>query len=283
MPLLSFATNGDGSAGRNFIIHNRPFYINTDRIVVKPRRDDLDVRYIRVMLQGIKERYGFNHAHKANAHNLSVVSFDVPIKADNTFDIEQQHIAIEIADYLEELRAAINAQKKRVLEAQVEIDLSGYRFGYKKVSDLFSILRGSGIYTKSYTNSHKGSIPLFSGNTSGAFAYVDTADYDTPCLSWAIDGLAGYIMVHTSAFSATNHRGILLPKTKIINLQYAQFSMQAIFRNAKKSRIGDNGENEYTSLPPFMVQNLQVPFPLDDNGEMSVSAQEEIGPKVFSY
>ncbi len=58
--------------------------------------------------------------------------------------------------------------------------------------------------------------------------------------------------------------------------------MQAIFRNAKKGRIGDNGENEYTSLPPFMVQNLQVPFPLDDNGEMSVSAQEEIAQKYLA-
>lgn len=282
IPLLSFATNGDGSAGRNFIVHDRPFYINTDRIVVKPRRKDLDIHYVRVMLQGMKEQYGFNHAHKANVHNLSAVNFDVPIKADNTFDIEQQQVAIEVADYLEELYATINIQKERVLNAQVEIDLSAYCFGYKKVSDLFSILRGSGLYTKSYTNNHRGSVPLFSGNTSGAFAHIDAADYDVPCLSWAIDGLAGYIMVHTSAFSATNHRGILLPKTKIINLQYAQITMQTIFRNAKKGRMGDNGENEYTSLPPFMVQNLQIPFPLNENGEISVSAQEEIAQKYLT-
>lgn len=282
VPLLSFATNGDGSAGRNFIVHERPFYINTDRIVVKPHREDLDVRYVRVMLRGMKERYGFNHAHKANVHNLSVVSFNVPIKADNTFDIEQQQVTIEIANYLDELGTAINAQKKRVLDAQVEIDLSDYHFGYRKVSDLFSVLRGSGVYTKSYTNDHKGSVPLFSGNTSGAFAHIDRADYDMPCLSWAIDGLAGYIMVHTSAFSATNHRGILLPKTKAVNLQYAKFAMQDIFRNTKKGRIGDNGENEYTSLPPFMVQNIQIPFPLDESGEISVSVQEEIAQKYLA-
>lgn len=282
MPLLSFATNGDGSAGRNFVIHDRPFYINTDRIVVKPLREDLDIRYVRVMLREMKEHYGFNHAHKANVHNLAAVSFDMPIKLDNTFDIEQQRIAIESADYLEELYTAINLQKKRILNAQVEIDLSGYRFGYSKVSDLFSLQRGSGIYTKSYTNGHKGLIPLFSGNTSGPFAFIDKADYDTPCLSWAIDGLAGYIMVHISAFSATNHRGILLPKTKTVNLQYAKFAMQVIFRNAKKGRMGDNGENEYTSLPPFMVQNLQVPFPLDENGEISASAQEEIARKYLA-
>lgn len=280
--LLSFATNGDGSAGRNFVIHDSPFYINTDRIVVRPLRKDIDVRYIRVMLRGMKEQYGFNHAHKANVHNLSTVSFDIPLKKDGTFDIEQQQAAIETADYLREFSATINIQKKRILNAQVELDLSHYRFGYRKVSDFFSVLRGSGIYTKSYTNSHKGSVPLFSGNTSGAFAYIDTADYDTPCLSWVIDGLAGYIMVHTSAFSATNHRGILLPKMKIINLQYAQFAMQAIFRSAKKGRMGDNGENEYTSLPPFMVQNLQIPFPLDENGEISISAQAEIAQKYLA-
>ncbi len=282
IPLLSFATNGDGSAGRNFIVHDRPFYINTDRIAVKSRRKDLDICYILVMLRGMKERYGFNHAYKANMHNLPIVSFNVPIKADNTFDIEQQKIVTEISDYLEEFRAAINVQRQRILNAEVKMDLSDYCFGYRKVSDLFTVLRGSGVYTKNYTNNHKGSIPLFSGNTFGAFAYIDKADYDMPCLSWAIDGLAGYIMVHTSSFSATNHRGVLLPKEKIVNLQYAKFVMQVIFRNAKKGRMGDNGENEYTSLPPFMVQNLLIPFPLDENGKISISAQEEIAQKYLA-
>lgn len=150
------------------------------------------------------------------------------------------------------------------------------------MTDLFSVLRGSGVYTKDYTQKHEGSVPLFSGNTAGPFAYVDTADYDVPCLSWVIDGLAGYIMAHSTAFSATNHRGILLPKTSVIDLQYARFVLEPIFRSAKKGRVGENGENEYTSLPPFMVQTLQIPVPVDSEGKISLSAQKEIAEKYLT-
>lgn len=281
-PLLSFATNGDGSAGRNFVIHDRPFYINTDRLAVKSINKDISVEYVRVMLIDMKRRYGFNHAHKANRHNLSVVNFTVPINSDGTFDTARQQVVVETASYLEELCKSVDNQKQRVINAKVSIDLSEYQFIYKKVIDLFSVLRGSGVYTKDYTQKHEGSVPLFSGNTAGPFAYVDTADYNVSCLSWVIDGLAGYIMAHSTAFSATNHRGILLPKTSEIDLQYARFVLEPIFRSAKKGRVGENGENEYTSLPPFMVQTLQIPVPVDSEGKISLSAQNEIAEKYLT-
>ena len=281
-PVLSFATNGDGSAGRNFVIHTKPFYVNTDRIVVQVLRKDISPQYVRVALNDMKEKYGFNHAHKANFHNLAPVTIQLPVKSNGCYDLEQQEIMVEIFNYLEDMRKSLLHQKDRVVESNVCVDLSCYHFAQKKISDLFSVLRGSGKYTRSYTQEHPGAVPLFSGNTSGAFAYVDTADYNTPCLSWVIDGLAGYLMFHSSEFSATNHRGVLLPKFSDINLQYAKFIMEPIFRNAKKGRVGDNGENEYSSLPPFMVSELLVPFPVDDTGKISLSAQQEIAEQYIT-
>lgn len=281
-PVLSFATNGDGSAGRNFVIHTKPFYVNTDRIVVQVLRKDISPQYVRVALNDMKEKYGFNHAHKANSHNLAPVTIQLPVKSNGCYDLEQQEIMVEIFNYLEDMRKSLLHQKDRVVESNVCVDLSCYHFAQKKISDLFSVLRGSGKYTRSYTQEHPGAVPLFSGNTSGAFAYVDTADYNTPCLSWVIDGLAGYLMFHSSEFSATNHRGVLLPKFSDINLQYAKFIMEPIFRNAKKGRVGDNGENEYSSLPPFMVSELLVPFPVDDTGKISLSAQQEIAEQYIT-
>lgn len=281
-PVLSFATNGDGSAGRNFVIHTKPFYVNTDRIVVQVLRKDISPQYVRVALNDMKEKYGFNHAHKANSHNLAPVTIQLPVKSNGCYDLEQQEIMVEIFNYLEDMRKSLLHQKDRVVESNVCVDLSCYHFAQKKISDLFSVLRGSGKYTRSYTQEHPGAVPLFSGNTSGAFAHVDTADYNTPCLSWVIDGLAGYLMFHSSEFSATNHRGVLLPKFSDINLQYAKFIMEPIFRNAKKGRVGDNGENEYSSLPPFMVSELLVPFPVDDTGKISLSAQQEIAEQYIT-
>lgn len=147
------------------------------------------------------------------------------------------------------------------------------------LTDIFEIRRGSGKYTKSYVQEHKGIHALFSGNTFGKFADIDSYDYDKPCLTWAIDGLAGYMMVHTEPFSATNHRGILVPKTDKIDLQYAKCVLEPIFRELKKGREGANGENEYTSLPPFMINDVVFPIPVDENGEMDKDAQAEIASK----
>lgn len=150
------------------------------------------------------------------------------------------------------------------------------------LTEAFDIFRGSGQYTKSYVQNHSGIYPLYSGNTVGEFANIDAFDYNTPCLSWAIDGLAGYIMIHEGPFSATNHRGVLVRKNEKIDLHYAKYVLEPIFREMKKGREGNNGENEYTSLPPFMIKDLSFPLPLDENGEPDLAMQRKIASKHVS-
>lgn len=150
------------------------------------------------------------------------------------------------------------------------------------LTDLFDVYRGSGKYTKTYVQKHKGEYGLFSGNTFGRFADIDTFDYDMPCLTWAIDGLAGYIMIHDDPFSATNHRGVLVPKVDNLNLQYVKYILEPIFRELKKGRQGLNGENEYTSLPPFMIKSVKIPIPVDNDGNIDLKAQEEVANKYLA-
>lgn len=153
---------------------------------------------------------------------------------------------------------------------------------YFPILDVFDIYRGSGKYTKKYVQEHTGNYPLFSGNTFGEFAKIDTFDYDSPALSWAIDGLAGYIMIHNAPFSATNHRGVLIPKIDNIDLEYIRYTIEPIFRDSKKGRQGENGENEYISLPPFMIQTLNIPIPVDENGVPDISVQREYSKRHTS-
>jgi hypothetical protein len=84
------------------------------------------------------------------------------------------------------------------------------------------------------------------------------------------------MMIHKTPFSATNHRGILVPKTADIDIEYIRYILEPILRQIKKGRIGDNGENEYTSLPPFMLKEIQVELPVDDCGNVSLALQQEI-------
>jgi type I restriction-modification system DNA methylase subunit len=147
------------------------------------------------------------------------------------------------------------------------------------VKELFTIKRGDGKYIKRYINDHRGNYPVYSGNTFGSFAYIDTFDYKEPCLSWVIDGLAGYIMIHNEKFSATNHRGVLFPKTDELNLKYCKYILEPLFRQTKKGRIGIDGGNEYTALPPFMIEHIEFPVPIDENGRFDAAAQAELVEK----
>jgi hypothetical protein len=275
-PLLSFATNGDGSAGRNFVVHTAPFYLNVDRMVVALKDNQLILPYLYAQISDMKKKYGFNHSFKANRHNLENVTFSIPVSENGDFDVEAQEAISAQFELVGQLKEEIKKHREHINSIIVEVDLSGYSMVYKTISELFTIERGRGKYTKTYTQKHLGKYPLYSGNTFGEFAFIDSYDYDRPCLTWAIDGLAGYMMVHKAPFSATNHRGILLPKAMDIDIDYIKFTLEPLLRQAKKGRVGDNGENEYTSLPPFMLNDIEVGVPIDETGAISVDLQREI-------
>lgn len=73
---------------------------------------------------------------------------------------------------------------------------------------------------------------------------VDSFDYDGEYLTWAKDGLAGYMMLHSGKFSLTGHRGILIPTDNCqnIDLTYIKYVLEPIFRANKKGREGDLGK-----------------------------------------
>lgn len=197
--------------------------------------------------------------------------------------IKDENTTVPIEDFISMVNdvssslAEFEEPLRELLKKKSQFDSTNtYTTKCVKVSDVFTIERGSGKYTKTYAQAHQGKYPLYSGNTTSVFAEIDSYDYSMHCLSWAIDGLAGYMMLHCTPFSATNHRGILLPRTEYIDIRYAKYILEPIFREAKKGRLGENGENEYTSLPPFMVKDLEFEVPVDKNGIYDLSAQSII-------
>ena len=192
--------------------------------------------------------------------------------------IEEESKTIGVNDFRVLLADTINTLSE-LDEPLAEVEKKndeGLQFLEIPITQVFDIVRGDGKYTRSYVHEHTGEHPLYSGNTFGPFAQIDSYDYNVPALTWAIDGLAGYMMIHRSPFSATNHRGILLLKDTNIDLEYAKYTLEPIFRELKKGRQGDNGENEYTSLPPFMIQSVKFAVPVDHNGEPWLEKQKEI-------
>ena len=281
-PFLSFANDGDGSAGRNFFLHTEPFYVRAKRYVFQPKEKDIWLPYVWCQIVDIKKKFGFSRTFIANLKNLKAVTVDFPVKQDCSFDLETQKDIASQFELVNHLKEEIRQERGHLKNIPVSFDLSDYSMVYKPITEIFTIERGNGKYTKTYTQSHLGEYPLYSGNTFGEFAFIDSFDYDTPCLTWAIDGLAGYMMVHKAPFSATNHRGILLPKTADIDIDYIKFALEPLLRQAKKGRVGDKGENEYTSLPPFMLRDIEVGIPVDGNGNIIIELQREIAASYLA-
>ncbi len=207
-----------------------------------------------------------NYWSKEEKINLGIFKEENKIKFEN-FPDTLDDISNTILSFKDEMLSLIEKKKLRI------------KYKDFLITDIFDIKRGNGKFIRRYVDSNGGEYPLYSGNTFGIFANINTFDYENPCLSWAIDGLAGYMMIHNELFSATNHRGILIPKQTNLNLEYIKHILEPIFRQTKKGRLGVNGKNEYTALPPFMIKDIKIPLPIKYN-KIDLAVQNQIVEKI---
>ncbi|MBO3368313.1 restriction endonuclease subunit S [Clostridium perfringens] len=213
-----------------------------------------------------------------------ILSF--PLDKDGKIDlVAQENIANKYSELIEKKKMLL--LKKEILEKSlIEVDFSnGYKHREYLINELFIPERGSGKYTKTYCNQHKGENPVYSSNTKETFFMIDSFDYDGKYITWSTDGLAGYIWVTNGKFSATDHRGILIPKKDInienLDMNYLKYIIEPIFRKNIKGRMGHDGQNEYTSLKLNAVKKItqKIPIPIDDEGNFDLVAQQEIAKK----
>lgn len=120
-PIISFASNGDGSAGRNFILHDRPFYICADRVCIKVVCECISPVYVRYALRNMKEEYGFNHAHKANKQNLSSVTIPIPLTKDNSYNLDLQNDMAMKFLAIEQCKQEISQKLDALVQQKIEL------------------------------------------------------------------------------------------------------------------------------------------------------------------
>lgn len=90
-PHISIATDGDGTAGTNILLHREPYFLNTSRLSIIINKQDILPEYIYYSLKNIKKKYGFGYTIKCNKDNLErYINIEVPINEKNEFSIEYQ-------------------------------------------------------------------------------------------------------------------------------------------------------------------------------------------------
>jgi len=275
-PVISFATNDDGSAGRNFVVHTKLFYLNIDRIAVSLNNSQIILPYLYAQISDIKKKYGFSHSYKANRHNLENVTLPIPVYENGEFNVEAQEAIAAQFDLVEQLKAETVKKRKQISSIAVDIDLSGYSMIYRPLSEILEPIKGKSVYTRKYGDVHKGDYPVFSASSATPLTHIDTYDYDGEYLSWSTNGFAGTVTVLKGRFSINGDRGILFPKIYSADIRYLRYVLEPVFRQLAKGRKGDRGEDEFTKLYPSMIVDVDIPLPADSNGNISLNVQKEI-------
>ena len=118
-PHISIASDGDGTAGTNIIIHETDYYLNSSRIAYEILDSNILPKYIYHTLQSIKDEYGFDYSHKATLQNQSVVSIQIPVNSKNDFDINIQKKIIQKYEQIEKLKERIDEVAKEITSAKI--------------------------------------------------------------------------------------------------------------------------------------------------------------------
>jgi len=274
-----------GSSGQTYIINDSKFSIgrNICGLYIKEEyKETISLEYLRIVSTPILINKAKGEKQK-NLNNLMIkeTQISMPVKGDGTFDYDKQ---VELAGIYEQIDKQKEILLKKLDELEkmcVVVELpNDIKFENVKLNKLFTPKGGSMKYSKKWCNEHQGEHPVYSGSTNDIFAFVNEAFYKGTYLTWVIDGLAGYIKKVTGEFNIMCHRGILIPKEGIenIDLDYLKYVLEPKFRAKKRGRIGINDKNEYTALKPTHIVNFdfEVPIPVNQDGTYNLEAQKDI-------
>lgn len=118
-PIISFASNGEGSAGTNFIFHTSPFYVSNDRTCLKITAKGILPEYIYFALHGIKQAYGFGHTLKASKKNLEYVTVNIPVAANGSYDVKYQKLLVTRYKMLYATKNALESQLSAINNTKI--------------------------------------------------------------------------------------------------------------------------------------------------------------------
>jgi type I restriction enzyme M protein len=121
-PHISFASDGDGTAGTNIVYHTSPYYINTSRISFKVIDKNILPEYVYFAIQDIKQKYGFDYKHKATLKNINKIRIRIPVDSSDNFDLNAQKDTIEKSKMIKELKIELKKQFMKVSSAQINLD-----------------------------------------------------------------------------------------------------------------------------------------------------------------
>jgi len=121
---VSVATDGEGTAGTNIILHQSPYFLNTSRIAIKVKTEKILPEYLYYCMKDIKKRFGFGYTIKCSSDNFKKY-FKLTIPTDDTgeFCLKTQKI---IVDNMKTREALLESLEANILKLKNINDFKKY-------------------------------------------------------------------------------------------------------------------------------------------------------------
>ena len=278
---LTWATNG--FAGYTKIIYGK-FSINGDRGLLKPKKNNIFIPYIRFKIEpilrslakGRKGEKGQDEFTKVYPSMIEDIEISMPVDSEGNFDILEQTKIAQKYEFVDDIRKKIMEYQKQIFDIEISFE-SMYEFKNEKIKAIFDIIKGKQIYTHDYIRKHKGNIPVYSSQTinDGIIGYVNNFNLNSDALTWTTDGVyAGTVFIRSGKFCMTTHCGALILKQEFenISLEYVFWYLR---NNLKKYAVGEQNKRVTVEI----MKNLQIPIPVTENGDFDMISQTEIAEK----
>ena len=228
---------------------------------------------------------------------------NIPINTGGKYDIKAQKEIVKKYEIVEEKKKELKEKLDYFKDVQVDFINSEIGRSKKiKIKDVFDLSVGSNgsNFTKTFIKNNSGYIPVYGAGKEEIPTYgyvVDNAiikekrknklletkvKYFNDCLTYNIDGFAGYVFYRKGKFSLSEKVRPLIIKEEyrdFLNPEFLKFVIEPIFRNNRKGRLGENEKNEYTKLYINMIEDIEIKIPINKDGVFDLEKQNQIVSK----
>ncbi|MDU4652898.1 restriction endonuclease subunit S [Sneathia sanguinegens] len=271
---------------------------------IKECIENLSLKYIEIKLRSVFFSKEFSWTKKASLYRIKNIEFEIPVDENGNYDIKKQKEIVKKYEIVEEKKQEL--KEKLDYFKDVHVDFMNTEISKScsiKIKDIFDLSIGSNgsNFTKTFIKNNSGDIPVYGAskeNENPSYGYVTNnarirekkngkfqetkVKYFNDCLTYNIDGFAGYIFYRKGKFSISEkvrpliikdeHKDYLIP-------EFLKLILEPIFRNNRKGRLGEDEKNEYTKLYINMIEELEISIPIDKDGKFDIERQKEIVSK----
>ncbi len=300
--LLTYTTDGE-NAGTLKILKGK-FNVGGHRAILTAKVEGLVLEYFQFTLQ----KTLFECVKRGDVPSINWRSFkdkyvSIPVNEEGNYDMEKQREIVSKFEMFEKRKQEIKIKLDYLNEVNIDFISTGIdKCKIMTVNDIFDLSIGTNgsKFTKSFIKMNSGDIPVYGASRDNipSYGYVndnaiiiekkDNETSKTPvryfedCLTYNIDGLAGYIFYRKGKFSLSEKVRPLIIKDQykdLLSPEYLKYVLEPVFRENVKGRKGKNGKNEYTKLNVKMIKNIEVKIPIKDNDQFDLETQIEIVKK----